>query len=161
MVWVLLSNVMSRVLPVPPRMSNGWSAVPFLLAIFAVSAPAQAADTRAVLTLIQDTAISGEYASGARFSEAFGADGTTRYTDETGTIEGRVTIRDDVMCFTYPDAGTIDGGCFAVERRGENCFDFYATDTTATPFQRHNGLGWTARAWRNNRASTCEAAAIS
>ena len=72
-----------------------------------------------------------------------------------------MTVRDGSLCFTYADSETIDGGCFTVERRGDNCFDFYATDTTATPFQRRNGLGWTARARATNRPSTCEAAAIS
>ncbi len=142
-------------------MSNGWSAVPFLLAMFAVSAPAHAADAQAVLTLFKGTAISGEYASGARFNEAFDKDGTTLYTDADGMIEGRVTARDSSLCFTYPNAATLDGGCFTVERRGDNCFDFYAADTHASTFQRRNGLAWTARASQDDRPSTCEAAAIS
>ena len=131
------------------------------VSMLVVVLPAQASDARTVLALFQGTTIVGEYASGAPFSEAFGTDGTTRYTDETGTIEWPVTIRDDAICFSYPDTETVDGGCFTVERRGANCFDFYGTDNAATTFQRRNGLGWTARAWQADRSSTCEAAAIS
>ena len=150
---------MGGVLAAARRMSNRLSAASTALAALAlVCAPslAHADGARTVLDLFAGTTISGEYASGERFTEVFDGNGATIYADATTSAQGRVTVEEGRLCFVYPETGDLTGGCFSVERRGDNCFDFYGKDSAANLYQRRNGLGWTARAWRSNLPSTCE-----
>ena len=102
-------------------------------------------------------AVTGEYSDGREFTERFGADMTSRYTEGGRTTPGTMRFEGNLMCFAY-EGEDLSGGCFEVWRRSSNCFDFYGTDdgvAGASLQQRRAGTGWTARTWRQDAPSTC------
>ena len=71
-----------------------------------------------------------------------------------------MTFQGNIVCFEYADTART-GGCFAVWRRGLNCFDFYSTNNAATRLERDRGTTWDARAWEEGIAKDCTADLIS
>ena len=118
--------------------------------------PMVAADMRATF---YGTTLNGEYSDGLAWSETFDRSGRSSYAQEGAKASGRIAFRGETICFVYD--GGFSGGCFKVWRRSINCFDFYGVDDTDRPYatsrQRQAGTGWTARAWRTDAESTCEA----
>lgn len=101
--------------------------------------------------------VQGEYSDGRAFTEAFGADMTSRYSEGGETTPGTMRFEGNLLCFEY-GGDALAGGCFEVWRRSSNCFDFYGTDAgvaDASLRQRREGTGWTARTWRQDAPSTC------
>ena len=127
-----------------------------------VQAPALGAQSPDTLKrLLPGTLLEGEYASGEAWSERFGTDGTSRYSDVSGSFDGRVTFRQPGVCFTYATDSDLTGGCFEVWQRGRRCFDFYADGTVASLADRRFGRGWTARGWMPGGREDCETDLIS
>ncbi|MEL6750614.1 MAG: hypothetical protein AAFO70_00865 [Pseudomonadota bacterium] len=93
--------------------------------------------------------ISGEYSNGGTFIEQFRTGGATIYADDSGIFEGKASVTNRQLCFDYPADDALTGGCFVIQRTGENCFTFFTSDALQT------GAGWTARAWRTDAPSTC------
>ena len=111
--------------------------------------------------LLPGLTLTGEYADGSGWSEHFAPDGRSRYTDGTGTAEGRMTYRAPGVCFTYGASPDLSGGCFEVWRRGRRCFDFYGEGAMPAFTERRFGRGWTARAWLPGGREDCETDLIS
>lgn len=108
--------------------------------------------------------IEGHYPRGEPFTEALYLDFSTDYSDSLRRAPGVVSFRQDAMCFAYPVATDVAGGCFIVWQRSPNCYDFYAVrdgEAFATVFERSLGLGWDARVWRTDAGSTCPAIPLS
>ena len=111
--------------------------------------------------------ILGEYSNGLEWQERMNQDLTTNYSEGKQTINGRISFRNYLMCFTYGEASELTSGCFEVWQRSSNCFDFYGTisptndKTAATLAQKHLAQGWTARGWKSNQPSTCVSELIS
>ncbi|MFD0916722.1 hypothetical protein ACFQ14_09910 [Pseudahrensia aquimaris] len=130
----------------------------------AVSANAAALSESAIRAQLFGLTLSGEYSSGAPWSEVFRADGTTVYTDSRGEARGTMEFQGNQLCFKYTSGADMSGGCFEVWKRGRNCFDFYGsseTGTEASYTQKVRGLGWDARGWSEGTAKDCVADLIS
>lgn len=97
----------------------------------------------------------GEYDTGQSWSEQFNKDATTLYSEGGRSLNGKLTFKRNLACFTYPDDDEITGDCFEVWQRGHNCFDFYSEQSSAGPQERQFGQGWQARAWIAGRDDTC------
>jgi hypothetical protein len=142
-------------------------------AMFAWTAPAAgtaAPDLRrgAVATLVLDGAglvavlsgrnLEGVYADATRWSESYANDRTLSYRDRLGLWTGDWSIASSRFCTFYRNQG-INGGCFLVARRGENCFDFYTVDLAFRPVAPiddiYAGRNWTARGWYVEAESSC------
>ena len=127
-------------------------------------------DRAAIGAALFGVTLDGEYSDGLAFSERFNADMTSVYEQQGVTSRGAMRFEPgagaaggDLLCFSY-EGDDLSGGCFEVWRRSANCFDFYGAGddgvADATPTQRRIGTGWTARAWRADRASTCVAEGV-
>ncbi len=112
----------------------------------------------ALSSVFSGATFEGAYQSGIGWREVYGADGRVAYSDDRGPARGDWFVRDDLLC-TFYDAG-LQGGCFVVIVRSENCFDFYAVDLATNapdagwPAIRQ-GEGWTARGGRADVLRTC------
>jgi hypothetical protein len=168
-VLVLIAIInMPHLLAAAQKMSNTW---PVFLAISIwLSAPATVAAVATataahyyLLPLSQseiraalfDHLLSGEYSSGASWTERINGDFTSVYSDGEHRLSGTMTFQDDLLCFSYPDATDFAGGCFEVWQRGANCFDFYSTNDSNSLRHRRSGWAWLARAWILGRPATC------
>lgn len=100
------------------------------------------------------TRLAGEYPSGRQWAEQINSDGSTIYVEDGKISAGRTTINGPIICFTY-EREPLQGGCFEVWRRSDNCFDFYASDSDASLDDRRFGQGWSARGWYSNKPATC------
>ena len=98
--------------------------------------------------------VTGEYPSGARWTERFNADGSSDYSEGGRITRGIMTIYDNILCFSYREKSQT-GGCFEVWQRGPNCFDFYSLDGNGNLDSRRFGRNWQARGWVDNQPSTC------
>ncbi len=99
-------------------------------------------------------AISGEYENGDTFDEAYVADGTVRYADARRTSSGKWSVRAGTFCTIYDDDPA--GGCYRVQKAGDNCFEFHFVARTEE--QAGKALGkpaWTARGWFPSKPKTC------
>ena len=103
----------------------------------------------------------GEYKSGARWAERFNPNMTSIYVEDGKPIHGHMQFEGFTLCFEYPYRSDLQGGCFEVWKRSDNCFDFYGTQDIASLDQRRWGRGWTARAWISDQPSTCKSDLIS
>lgn len=97
--------------------------------------------------------IAGSYSDGVTFSESYRTDGSLSYTDVRGPADGQWFVRNGLFCTFYED---LKGGCFAVEKRGRNCFDFLfitsLPDEGAAAGERPR---FTARGAATDAPSTC------
>lgn len=103
------------------------------------------------------TVIEGAYANGATFTEALNRDGTSYYEDDRGNSVADLSFSEDLLCFAYR-TDDMNGGCFVVFQRSQNCYDFYSAfdgEAFASLSERALGVGWTARVSRQGAASTC------
>lgn len=103
-------------------------------------------------------AYEGTYQNGVAWREVYAAGGRVIYSDDIQSAAGEWFVRDDLLC-TFYDAD-LQGGCFVVMRRSENCFDFYAVDLTTNEPDAgwaavRNGTAWTARGGRADILRTC------
>ncbi|NKB51571.1 MAG: hypothetical protein GKR97_05000 [Rhizobiaceae bacterium] len=98
----------------------------------------------------------GEYSSGARWSEQLHSNMTSTYVEDDSTMHGVMDFIGPVLCFTYSQSDDPNPHCFEIWKRGANCFDFYGIDDIAGLSDRRFGRGWLARAWKTDRASTCQ-----
>jgi hypothetical protein len=107
-------------------------------------------------TTFKDKELTGEYASGRSFSETYRADGGLRYRDDMRESGGHWSVSGGTFCTIYDDDPA--GGCFRVQRSGDNCFEFYFVARTEdkTPGPDARDPDWTARAWFADRTSTCK-----
>jgi hypothetical protein len=105
--------------------------------------------------------LSGEYSTGAAWSERLNRNFTSNYTDADRSLQGAVAFRNNLLCFTYPDSALLPGGCFEVWKRGANCFDFYGASDPVSLKQRQWGQAWQARAWIVGQTGTCPGEPIS
>ena len=69
----------------------------------------------------------GEYSNGGRWAERLNPNMTSIYVEDGKSIHGHMEFRGSLLCFEYPHRPDLDGGCFEVWKRGNNCFDFYST----------------------------------
>ena len=125
---------------------------------------AAALNESAIRAQLFGLSLSGEYASGAPWSESFNRDGTTVYADDRGESKGTMEFKGNHLCFRYQSGSEMSGGCFEVWKRGRNCFDFYGVSgsgTDASYTQKVRGLGWDARGWSEGTAKDCVADLIS
>lgn len=136
----------------------GRSTLTFLVLLLATTAALAGKMGRSgIESVLLGQSVRGEYSDGREFTEFFGSDMTSRYTEDGRTTAGTVRFEGNLMCFTYAGEA-LSGGCFEVWRRSDNCFDFYgATEGVASASlrQRREGTGWTARTWRRDAPSTC------
>lgn len=100
----------------------------------------------------------GVYQDGINWREAYLVDGEVDYEDDFRAARGEWFVREDLLC-TFYDIG-LEGGCFIVIRRSQNCLDFYAVDPSddqpvAGWDAVHAGFGWTAQGGRSDQIKTC------
>ncbi len=100
--------------------------------------------------------LTGEYSSGARWSEQLHTNMTSTYAEDDSTMIGVMSFTGSVLCFRYRNSDDPDPHCFEIWKRGANCFDFYGIDDIAGLSDRRFGRGWLARAWKSDLASTCQ-----
>ena len=143
-----------------------------LLAAIGVSgdAKAQAAtigrlDDTAIRTLVIGKTLLGHYADGERWRETYFVDEGVDYQDLLGRFSGTWSVADGQLCTLYDDP-LLNGGCFLVWRRSDNCVDFYIVSPqtglpSATEAEMRDGLNWTAQGWRSDRPSSCVESAVS
>lgn len=102
--------------------------------------------------------LEGVYADATRWSESYADDRTLSYSDRFGLWAGDWSIASGRFC-TFYRSQSINGGCFLVARRGENCFDFYTVDRAFRPAATiddiYAGRNWTARGWYVEAESSC------
>ena len=107
-----------------------------------------------VIALFEGHAMAGAYADGTAFREAYEQGGHISYWDPRGSVTGKWSVRNDLLC-TFYDNG-MSGGCFRIARLSVNCFDFYAVTTSEeeamAPGPRRD---YTARGSLDNAKSTC------
>ena len=87
-----------------------------------------------------------------RYTEAHKTDGTTDYREGEMQTKGAWFIRQDSLCFWYPE---MNGGCFRVWRV-DNCFYFYS-DQLPERADEITSNYWTARSVKRGEDATCEA----
>ena len=100
----------------------------------------------------------GVYQESINWREAYLVDGEVDYEDDFRAARGEWFTRDDLLCTFYDN--DLEGGCFVVIRRSENCIDFYAVDQiTNQPVAGWDavraGFGWTAQGGRSDLVRTC------
>ena len=132
------------------------------LAVFLIAAmPASAGDLVRPGHILSGTEISavmngmtmtGNYASGLRFTESYHPDGSINYTDDEGTDTGRWFVRDDLFCTFYD---TYNGACFAVRQSGLNCFEYYTEQDEDGTAHAYSGE-WNSVGWDISKQSTCD-----
>ena len=102
--------------------------------------------------------IVGQYVDGREFRETYTADGSLDYADQARArrLTGHWSIIEHRFCTIY--RGDTSGGCFRVHQASANCFEFYFETRTEAEVRGSTlrNPTWTARAWRENRISTCE-----
>lgn len=169
MVFVLtVFVIMKRFLATLQNMSN---LSPLLLFIWLITGSIASADQSAIspgqfLELMRGNTVIGEYQDGRQWDEMFKADGSTIYREGNYRIAGVLTSQAGKVCFSYPTAKSVSGGCFEIWQRSANCFDFYGISdppksTDANERQKRLSIGWTARAWVSQFPSTCVSEQIS
>lgn len=101
-------------------------------------------------------AVSGEYASGNKFFEAYNADGSIAYEDDVRSSSGHWSVKAGTFCTIYDEDAS--GGCFRVQKVGANCFEFYYVARTESDASsgNHREPDWTARAWLEGKPSSCK-----
>jgi hypothetical protein len=136
-----------------------------IFAMLSGAVPALAAETVQTLneTAIQQAIVgksfSGVYGDNSTWSETYLVDGDLRYSDPEITSSGAWRVLSDRLCTLYQ--ADIDGGCFLVIKRSDNCFDFYAVRSEdGVPLANQDAIAagedWIARGWRADIATTCE-----
>lgn len=100
----------------------------------------------------------GTYQNGVAWREVYIIGGRVIYNDDLQSAAGNWFVRDDLLCTFY--TADLQGGCFVVMRRSQNCFDFYAVDlATNEPSAGwaavRDGAAWTARGGRADIMRTC------
>ena len=134
------------------------SLVIVLLAARAAVAEPPVLGDEAIKTAILGKLLAGTYSDGSRWQERYLVDGGLIYSDDNGIKRGEWRVVSSSLCTLYDT--DLEGGCFIVASRGENCLDFYAVDPAdarpqATEAEIATGTGWTARGWRSDRIATC------
>ena len=170
MVFVLTALINMRgVLAAIMKMSN-LVAKSVIMLIALVSLDSGVATAQVTLAPLQEHEIranmigklfTGEYPDGTQWAERFNSDLTTDYSVNGQIDKGIMSINGSIICFTYPQNPLQVGGCFEVWKRGPNCFDFYASDSSASLDQRRFGRAWQARGWVENKPGTCLSEEIS
>ena len=108
--------------------------------------------TDAIAAAFKGMSLDGVYRNGEFFSETYAEDGTIRYHGLGGADRGEWSAASNRFCTFYEGA---NGGCFFVERDGDNCFTFFLDEGGATP---RPAADWTSRGWDRSRKATCPAA---
>ena len=115
-------------------------------------------DDAALVVAFAGRNLEGVYANAVPWSESYGADGSLSYRDRKGVWPGDWTVRNARFC-TFYRTGDLNGGCFLVARRGDNCFDFYAVGAAFEPGVSSDdiagGRNWTARGWYVEAEPSC------
>jgi hypothetical protein len=102
-------------------------------------------------------AVDGEYPNGETFTETYAADGRVEYSDDLRQNAGQWSVRAGTFCTIYDNDSS--GGCFRVRKIGTNCYEFFfvARDEEAVEQGPSEATDWSARAWQQDRRSTCKA----
>ncbi len=108
--------------------------------------------TDAIAATFKGMSLDGIYRDGEFFSETYAEDGTIRYHGLAGADRGEWSAASNRFCTFYEGA---EGGCFFVERDGDNCFTFFLDEGGATP---KPAADWISRGWDRSRKATCPAA---
>lgn len=167
MVFVLSALInMRHLLAAMPKMSNIALMLVILLSITLVgTALAQFAPTPLSKSQIRNEMFghlfTGEYSNGGRWAERLNGNLTSVYVEDGRPIHGHMDFQGSNLCFEYPNRTDLEGGCFEIWKRGQNCFDFYSTNSVASLEERRWGRAWMARAWISNQPSTCKSDLIS
>ena len=139
-----------------------------LIAVCLIGGAVQAA-AQLVLTPLNQSQIrsvmfgqmfTGEYSNGAQWAERLNPNMTSVYVEDGKAIHGHMEFRGSILCFEYPNQPNLNGGCFEIWQRGNNCFDFYGSQSTVSFEDRRLGRNWTARAWNADQPSTCKSELI-
>ena len=88
----------------------------------------------------------------SRYSEAHNTDGTTDYIEGDLQQKGAWVLREDRICFWYPD---LNSGCFRVWRV-DNCYYYYSDQFPESADELSRNY-WTARSVKRGENATCEA----
>jgi hypothetical protein len=101
-------------------------------------------------------AVTGFYVWRVVFSETYRHDGGTVYWDPVnGANEGRWHVSKQGFCTLYDNEM---GGCFAVRRVSENCFEDYEVESQKTgPLKPGERKPYVCMFWLTSRPSTCQA----
>ena len=90
----------------------------------------------------------------ADFRETYSADGGVDYRDVIRQSGGHWSIKAGSFCTIYDDDPL--GGCFRVQKAGQNCYEFYFVARTEERAETDPGKpSWTARAWRSDEPAAC------
>ncbi|TFF22979.1 hypothetical protein E3C22_11055 [Jiella endophytica] len=115
-------------------------------------------DDAALVGAFSGRNLEGVYSDATAWQEAYGMDGTLSYHDREGQWPGNWSVANARFCTFYP-GGSLNGGCFLVARRGENCFDFYSVGFASQPAVSAEdvraGRNWTARGWYVEAEPSC------
>lgn len=100
--------------------------------------------------------IKGYYtADRVNFVEVYKADGVIAYKDDLKADAGQWFVRGQAFCTFYDK---INGGCWYVIKRSDNCFEFYSAPHTGAPVGQGDldGRKPQALAARDSDKVTCE-----
>jgi hypothetical protein len=123
--------------------------------VIAANAPAPGAwmDGPALAQAFGGETLAGFYGDGRWFRESYFASGRLDYTDAAHHEDGNWSVAGNVFCTFYRG---MTGGCFRVERAGENCFRFYFAANAGEGAPPGEGASsFVGTGWRASRASTC------
>lgn len=97
----------------------------------------------------------GHYLDGRGFRELYAADSHLEYFEGPVESKGHWSVISNTFCTIY--RGDLSGGCYRVSRKGPNCFEFYFVARTEDQVRRRREgrPGWTAQAWIQDKAQTC------
>ncbi len=123
--------------------------------ILLLTTPAQAEvwlNNKAIDLAFNNKTIDGEYVDGKTFTETYRPDGEADYIEDMRNIKGVWSIENNTFCTLYED---MNGGCFSVQLRGSNCFEFYFAADRPSQTEGAKPNRWVARGWYKDKPKTC------
>jgi hypothetical protein len=130
------------------------------IALLLLTIPASADDdwmtVADIKSIFTGQTVTGLYVWRVVFTETYHPDGGTTYWDPmNGADEGNWHVSKQGFCTFYENE---KGGCFALRKLSENCFEDYAVESQKTgPLKPEERKPFVSQFWLTSRPSTCQA----
>lgn len=113
--------------------------------------------------LVSGQTFDGEFEDGARWREAYHADGTLDYDAHGRHWVGDWHASDEMFCTFY--RGLTSGGCYYIRQVSQNCYHFFIAgfgmDEPTLNRSAEDRQKWYARGYRTSTVSTCPSVGVS
>lgn len=113
--------------------------------------------------LVSGQTFDGEFEDGARWREAYHADGSLDYDAHGSHWVGDWHASGEMFCTFY--RGLTSGGCYYIRQVSQNCFHFFIAgfgmDEPTLNRTVEDRQKWYARGYRTNAVSTCPSVGVS